>query len=234
MLSNVAEERINTELGYLLNHERGSNWLEQAFADNLLKISFPDLEPTQISLLTKVDQALNWLKINHDGFSEIPLSWRRLVKLACLTNANADIAQEQLINLKYSRQEIKTVITILKYGPELMKNDLVNSLRNQYFFFQAVGTNFPAVAIFALAHNAPPELILILSDRYYNQNDIVAHPQPLLTGNDLIKSCQLSPSPLIGKLLTEVQIAQIERIVSNKEEAIAWIKQKITETAIVS
>ena len=64
----------------------------------------------------------------------------------------------------------------------------------------------------------------MLVDRYCNDQDQVAHPQPLLNSNDLIEFLKISPSPLIGKLLTEVQIAYIEGKIRNKEEAIVWIK----------
>ena len=34
---------------------------------------------------------------------------------------------------------------------------------------------------------------------------------------------EISPSPLIGELLTEIQIAYIEGKINNKEEAILWL-----------
>ena len=225
LLSQVAEERVNHELGYLLANPRGSLWLKEAFRDNLLSICFPHLTDTQINLLTKIDRAIQWLENSNTCLSTIDNSWRSLAKLACLTNNNPEIAEQELINLKYSRQEIKTVTTLLKYTSDLHTVDFATNLRSQYFFFKSVGQIFPTLAIFALAHDLTEDLILMLVDRYCNHQDKVAHPQPLLSGNDLIKSLQIPPSPLIGELLTEVQLAYIEGKISNKEEAIAWIEK---------
>ena len=223
LLPQVAEERINHELGYLLAHPRGSFWLQEVFEDNLLSVYFPELTQMQINFLTKIDHAMEWLGNSNTCLATIDNSWRSLAKLACLTNRNPEIAEQELINLKYSRQEIKTVLTLLQYTGELQTIDFATNLRSQYFFFKSVGQIFPILAIFALAHNLEEDLILMLIDRYCDHQDKVAHPQPLLSGNDLIKSLQISPSPLIGELLIEVQVAYIEGKISNKEEAIPWL-----------
>ncbi|MEM7759144.1 MAG: CCA tRNA nucleotidyltransferase, partial [Cyanobacteria bacterium P01_A01_bin.40] len=63
-------------------------------------------------------------------------------------------------------------------------------------------------------------MIQPLIERYLDPRDLVAHPQGLVTGNDLINHLNLPPSPLIGKLLTEIQIAQIEAKISTPQQAI--------------
>jgi tRNA nucleotidyltransferase (CCA-adding enzyme) len=226
-LPQVAEERINHELGYLLSHPRGSFWLQEAFQDGLLSACFPHLTEAQINLLHKIDRAIQWLEDSATCLSNIENSWRSLAKLACLTNSVPEIAEQELINLKYSRQEIKAVITLLKHTSDLQTIDFASNLRSQYFFFKSVGQIFPTLAIFALAHNIEEELIVLLVDRYCNDQDQVAHPQPLLSGNDLMMALQISPSPLIGELLTEIHLAYIEEKISNQEEAIAWIEKSL-------
>lgn len=59
---------------------------------------------------------------------------------------------------------------------------------------------------------------------YQNPEDAIAHPQPLLSGKDIMKYLNIAPSPLIGKILTEIQIAYIEGKINNKETAIDFIK----------
>nr|WP_269087118.1 hypothetical protein [Moorena bouillonii] len=83
-------------------------------------------------------------------------------------------------------------------------------LRDQYFFFLNVGAVFPVVALLAVARGMAVDTIAPLIEHYLNPNDQVAHPTPLVTGKDLIKSLKLSPSSKIGELLTEIQIARIE------------------------
>ena len=59
-------------------------------------------------------------------------------------------------------------------------------------------------------------------ERYLNPQDPVAHPKPLVSGKDLITKLNLKPSPIIGELLTEIQIAYIEGKIFVLEDAIQW------------
>lgn len=93
------------------------------------------------------------------------------------------------------------------------------------------------LAVFALAYSIDfykgnqediesfRQLIVYLMDHYLNPEDIIAHPRPILTGNEIMKHLKLSPSPLIGEMLTEAQIAYIEGIVRDKPEAIQWLQE---------
>jgi tRNA nucleotidyltransferase (CCA-adding enzyme) len=99
---------------------------------------------------------------------------------------------------------------------------MLMSLREQYFFFLDIKGVFPILAILAVATGVDSQIIEPLCDRYLNSQDLVAHPQPLVTGNDLMQALNLKPSPKIGELLTDIQIARIEGKISSAEEAIAW------------
>ena len=91
-----------------------------------------------------------------------------------------------------------------------------------------MGDIFPVLAIFALTDDISPDLLSMLIKRYCNPEDKVAHPQPLLTGNDLMQELQLPPSKLIGELLTEVQIAYINDEIDDRNQAIIWARQQLT------
>ncbi|MEM7591819.1 MAG: hypothetical protein AAF383_09930, partial [Cyanobacteria bacterium P01_A01_bin.83] len=75
------------------------------------------------------------------------------------------------------------------------------------------------------------EIIQPLIKRYLDPADLVAHPQSLITGNDLINSLNLPPSPLIGKLLTEIQIAQIENKISTPQQAIDFANSMLPSSS---
>lgn len=105
------------------------------------------------------------------------------------------------------------------------------SLREQYFFFQEVGRVFPLLVVLAVTVAAQEDVlretqavaaIAPLINRYIDPDDPVAHPTPLVTGNELMRSLQLSPSPLIGRLLTEIQIARIEGKLATVAEALRF------------
>jgi tRNA nucleotidyltransferase (CCA-adding enzyme) len=145
-------------------------------------------------------------------------------------------AETQLRRLKYSRTEIQAVSTILKYLPQFcsavgmdilclghgspLPPSLSLSLREQYEFFQGVGVTFPAVAVLAIAHGIPQEVMAPLIHRYLNPDDLVAHPSPLLSGQNLMTALNLSAGPQIGQLLAAIQLARAEGKISTVEEAL--------------
>ena len=229
LLDQVAEERVHTELGYLLSHPNGSDWLSQAYEDKLLKTCFPHLQESQLHLLTQIDSAVSFLESNNKLTNAIDGGRTASARLACLVNQNPELADDQLTALKYSRQEIKAVTTTLKNISSLQTEGFRESLRQQYFFFKNVGDIFAVVALFALANNIDRDLVLMLCDRYDETQDAIAHPQPLLTGNDIIKSLNISPSPLIGEMLTEVQVAYIEGEIDDQQQGIEWLRKKYSQ-----
>ena len=51
-------------------------------------------------------------------------------------------------------------------------------------------------------------------------------PPPLVTGQDLIE-LGMKPGPQFGKVLQTVKDAQLENLISNREEALAWVKNHL-------
>lgn len=237
LLAQVAMERVNQELDYLWGEKQGSHWLREAFEDGLLAICFPSVTAEKVDLLGKVDESAQFITEKFGENFGKDYSWYKDAKLACLVSNELTKAEEEMWRLKSSRQEVKTVLTILRYTPDLFAEDFRQSKRKQYFFFQSVQDNFPVLAVFALAYSIDfyrgnqediesfRQLIVYLMEHYLNPEDILAHPRPILTGNEIMKHLKLSPSPLIGEMLTEAQIAYIEGIVRDKTEAIQWLAE---------
>lgn len=235
-LQEVAAERIQTELSYLLAASHGSFYLQQAWEDGLLSTWFPTLTQQEVEQVQKIDVAKEDLSQYYPTFPDIwennvggeSDSLQALAKLACLVSSSVETAEAQLTALKYSRMEIRTVTTTLNVLPRLLEKAIpAMTLRDQYFFFQEVGKVFPVVLLTAIAKGLSIPSIQPLIERYLNPNDPVAYPQPLVTGKDLLRSLHLSPSPKIGELLTELQIAAIEGKVRTKDEALtlarSWV-----------
>ncbi|MBZ8178712.1 tRNA nucleotidyltransferase/poly(A) polymerase family protein [Oscillatoria salina] len=229
LLPKVAAERVQTELNYLLAAPQSYIWLAAANEDKLLQFWFPQATPENFQLIEKVDKVTENVvekfpklaKQLNTSVSGKSLSRLNLAKLACLVSTQPAAAELELIQLKYSKAEIRTVTTALKSLPNL----LPQSLREEYFLFQNLGDVFPTLAILALATGKEIEQIANLIKRYLNPEDLVAHPTSLVTGNDLINRLKLTPSPQIGKLLTEIQIARIEGKIVTVEDAIAFARE---------
>lgn len=232
-LKQVACERIQTELSYLLASPDGSFYLQQAWEDGLLSTLFPALTAQQMAQVQRLDRATAQLS---QSYPNLVSAWENnvggqsdslyaLAKLACFVSPSPEVAEDQLTTLTYSRAEIRTVTSSLKLLPQLLERNITQmSLRDQYFFFQDAIKVFPCLLLTAIAKGLQLESAFPLIERYLNPNDPVAYPQPIVTGKDLLRSLPLSPSPRIGELLTELQIAYIEGWIHSQEDALALAK----------
>ncbi|HLO50496.1 MAG TPA: CCA tRNA nucleotidyltransferase [Kamptonema sp.] len=229
LLSQVAVERVRSELGYLLNNPLGIPWICRAWEDGLISVWFP----TASDRFDKLEKINASAAILAEVWPNLPVELSRWVrdtiktplltiaKLACLVNPEPAVAEIELMALKYSNAEIKGAIALLKYLPKLQATASSEmSLKEQYFLFREVGNLFPALAVFAVAAGVSVDGILLLINRYLNPKDLVAHPTQLVSGNDLMAELNLPRSPLIGQVLLEIQLARVEGRISTREEAL--------------
>ncbi|MGB3755865.1 MAG: CCA tRNA nucleotidyltransferase [Rivularia sp. (in: cyanobacteria)] len=241
-LEKVAAERIRVELGYMLANPQGTPWLIKAVEDGLLKSSFKYATSLSCALIAEVDKVALQLTEEFPSLKEIlqqnirdtvKTTWLGITKLACLVNPKPEIAEAELEKLTYSRAEIQRVTTALRTFPRL-NTEL--SLREQYFLFKEAGSVFPTTAILAIAYgnvvrdmseDKPLTTYASLLSRYLNPDDPVAHPTQLLSGKHIISSLNIPSSPLIGKLLTEIAVAQVEGKISTSYEAIEFAKKMV-------
>lgn len=166
-------------------------------------------------------------------------SWLTMAKLASLMPDDVTIAEPQLWQLKYSRSEIHAVLTILKTLPKLQallkaapeitpspNSDIApDNRRAQYGLFQQVGVVFPALCLQALVSGIEMAALRPLINRYLDPEDVVAHPVPVLSGQDLMSHLNLRPSPQIGRLLSALQIARAEGLIETQGEAIVFARR---------
>lgn len=218
LLGNVAAERVRSELDYLLLNTGGDKWLQEAWRDGLTRSWLNRITEEKIQRIPRVTEEANRLE-SEFVFSPTTV---QMAKLALLVSSIPEEAEKELTDLKYSRSEIRTVLAVIKNFPRL-EGEL--SPRDRYFLFLDVGKVFPVFALFSLAMGIDRTLVLSLFQAYLDPDDPIAHPKPLLTGNDLIARLKLKPSPLIGKLLTEIQVAAIEGKVSDFEGAIEFARR---------
>ncbi|MBK1986326.1 CCA tRNA nucleotidyltransferase [Sphaerospermopsis aphanizomenoides BCCUSP55] len=240
-ISKVASERVRVEIGYLLASSQGTPWLTNAWQDGLLTYLFPHANRDSLLKLAAVDQAASLINKNYPQLGEelqqyvrdtVKTTWLGIAKLACLVDQNLEIAEIQLQENTYSRVEIRGVVTALRLFPQFKRTNL--SLREQYFLFQDVGVAFTTTITFALADDMiieamsgdnPLGVYTPLINRYLNPDDLVAHPSPLVSGKEVIIALNIPASPLVGKILSEIAIAQAEGKVSTPEAAIEFAKQ---------
>lgn len=179
------------------------------------------------------DAKRTWIAIAKYATLLIPENWRsqpdNLPVTLNYTRSSISIPncsiEDFMKRMTYSVPEIRAVNIILKFLPQLLKPSM--SLREQYFFFQEVGAVFPALAVVAVATGTQIEKLTFLIDPYLDPHDQVAHPTPLVNGKDLMQALNLRPSPQIGQLLTEIQLARIEHKISTPADALKLANQII-------
>ena len=235
-LSQVAAERVRVELGYLLSSAEGTPWLRAAWEDGLLKTWFKSATKEQLNQVAAVDRATVALaqiwptlgvELSQSVRHPLKTTWLSIAKLTCLVGSDPpELAEAELMQLTYSRAEIRAVTTTLKLLPQL-KSSAYMSLPEQYFFFQTAGAVFPNIAVLAVADGMQLEAIAPLINRYLTPDDPVAHPIPLVTGKQLMQALQLPSSPLVGKLLNAIAIAHIEGKISTPAEALKLAAQLV-------
>lgn len=224
LLTKVAAERVQTELNYMLVTSQGNKWFAAASEDGLIQPWFTTLNEEKLTQLSTVEKIIKSLQAQNLPIDNNYPNLLILVKLATLVSSQPDIAESELSKLKYSRSHLKAVVSTVKHLPQLQQMSANISLRELYFFFLAVKDIFPILIIRAIATGVPETITKPLIKRYLNPHDRVVYPQPLVTGNNLIAELNLKPSPAIGKLLTEIQIAYIEDKISTPTEAIEFAK----------
>jgi len=218
LLKTIAAERVQAELNYIFTAPQGHKWLVAAIADGLLEFWLPSINSSQIEQLKTLTEGIEYCFRLGLDLPELAI----LVHLATLVATKPAIAEQELSKLKYARAQIKGVVKTVRYLPQLQQMSNPMSLREQYFWFLAVKDIFPVLIARAIATGVSLKIIEPLIERYIEPTDPVAHPQSLVTGNDLIKQLNLKPSPVIGKLLTEIQIAQIESKITTPQQAIEF------------
>lgn len=219
-LKTITAERIQAELNYILNAPQGNKWLAAAIKDGLFDIWLPSSELVSLQDLQALEIGIKFCSKSGLNLPELNI----LTKLSILVTQQPDVAETELINLKYARARIKAVTKTLKYLSQLQQMTRPMSLREQYFWFANIKDIFPVLIARAIALNISRETIEPLIERYLNPADPVAHPQCLVTGNDLMQELNLKPSRTIGELLTEIQIAQIESKLETRQQALDFAK----------
>ena len=232
LMSQVAAERVRVELGYLLRSSEGTPWIRAAWEDGLLTAWFrmtPDMAQLVAVDEAGVSLAQTWpsLGAEFQVVCHLRTTWLSIAKLTCLVTPDLEQAEAELIQLTYSRSEIRAVTTALKLLPQLSGSPAQMSLPEQYFFFRTAGAVFPVLAVLAVAAGTKVEAIAPLIDRYLTPNDPVAHPTPLVTGKEIMQALQLPSSPLIGNLLTAIALAHIEGKISTPTEALQLAAQLV-------
>jgi len=155
----------------------------------------------------------------------------------------AAIAVNILERLRFSGKEVRLVEIMVRHHlrPGQMGHNELPSRRAIYRYFRDTGEAGIDILFLNLADHLAtrgPQLNLaqwqehaqmveyILSQRF--QEESLVTPPKLIDGHDLIKSFGMSPGPEIGQLLEAVREAQAAGELTTRQEALAYIRERLT------
>jgi len=162
-------------------------------------------------------------------------------------NLGADIAVAIMERLRFSSKEIKLVEVMVRHHlrPGQMSQEGLPTHRAIYRYFRDSGeagidTLFLSLADH-LATRGPnldlagwqehAQLVEYVLAQHLEQEKLAA-PAKLVSGHDLIRIFSLSPGPEMGDLLEAVHEAQASGEITTKEEALAYIKERLATKAV--
>ncbi len=155
----------------------------------------------------------------------------------------AAIVVSILERLRFSTKEIKLVETMVKHHlrPTQMSQNGLPSPRAMYRYFRDTGDAGVDILFLSLADHLATRgphlklaqwrehthLVDYVLTKHFEPESLVAPPK-LISGHDLINIFGLSPGPEIGELLEEVREAQASGELNTREEALAYIRQRLS------
>ena len=235
LATTVAGERVLAELRYLLQTPNSSEWLAAIVEDGLLTGWLgAAVRQDLVGRLGALDRSIATIQDHYPLIATeldrplretIAISRTGMSKLTALLSSELPIATAQMLRLTFSSMEIQVITTVINHLPQLVRGEM--SLAEQYFWFQAVGQNVPLLLALAIADGVKIEDLQGLIQCYLDPTNQVAHPTPLVNGHDLIQALEIPPSPQIGRLLTEIQLARIEGKIVTAVDAIEFAKRSI-------
>jgi len=154
----------------------------------------------------------------------------------------AAIAVNILERLRFSAKEIKLVEIMVRHHlrPMQMSQEKLPSRRAIYRYFRDTGEAGIDILFLSLADHLAtrgPHLSLtgwqehvdivnyVLAQRF--QEESLVTPPKLIDGHDLINVFGMSPGPKIGKLLEAVREAQASGELATRDEALAYIRERL-------
>jgi len=156
----------------------------------------------------------------------------------------ATTAAAILERLRFSGKEIKMVEMMIEHHmrPTQMTQEKLPSNRAIYRYFRDTGDAGIDILFLSLADHLAtrgPNLILtgwqehvdivnyVLNQRFQEKSPVM--PPRLIDGHDLIDIFGMSPGPEVGELLEAVREAQASGEVTTREDALAYLRERLSK-----
>lgn len=238
-ISKSAVERIIEELKHILLVKFSYKTIREMHKSGLLIQIFPELKVLDfhrildnIRSYTNLEHILDSLSAYFSDYKVIEdyfktAGYRMItLKLATLFGT-AQIAKAVIERMKFPKKISNLLIANFEFYDEFISHR-GSSKRDKIDFLRRAGNELYAVIVYSLAKERMfcsqdnPLLLYCKEMLDIYGNEIVSKKKeiPIITGDDLIKELNLSPSPLFKYLLKEIELLFLEGSIKSKKEAL--------------
>ena len=241
----VSPERIREELVKIFTRPGSGKGLELLSESGLLKEVLPEVEamkgvdqPKEFHpegdvfthtklMLDKLDNppaVLAFACLLHDVGKPLTYEVRDRIRFNEHAEVGAMVTEKILERLRFSNDEKDAIVTCVKNHMRFkevqhMRPGKLKRLLQSNTFQQELELH--RIDCSSSHGNLDNWEFLKKKLEEYSQEEI--EPKPLVTGNDIL-ALGISPGPLVGKILEEVQELQLEGTLSSREQALVWIE----------
>jgi putative nucleotidyltransferase with HDIG domain len=245
----VSWERVRDELNKILSDDKAGIAFEDMQDTDVLPYVLPELEAckgiaqpamyhhegdvwTHTMMAVESlppDTPINarWATLLHDIGKPETFKVKERIRFDEHAQVSAEIATRILRRLRFSRKDIEEITWAVEH--HFMMQQLLDMPlgRKRHWFLDP---KFPTLLTVFYADAAGIEpLDLSLYEKVkaaYEEclEKFESRPEPLLTGDDVMKTLDLKPGQKVGEILDEAMEKQLGHDFETKEEALAWLK----------
>ncbi|MFN8577528.1 MAG: hypothetical protein U0354_11780 [Candidatus Sericytochromatia bacterium] len=249
-IKNIAKERVLKELYDMLAFNISNESFKLMFESGLFFSIFDNFIFNQDDISDNIKQLellLENLEYNFQSYKEIKYYLQNIIilnrtNLQCLkfalifrqlkninlSNDNYLLELEKYLRIfTFSALEQRFIINTVKHLLNLEYINNINLSRTElYLFFKYTKNETISILLLSYIFSEEKEKIKEVLE-YYINDKLLSNPPDIINGSQIMEYFNLKPSKNIGILLEKIKQAQAEKLISNYEEAIFFIKKLI-------
>lgn len=184
------------------------------------------------SLEDSASLSVRWAVLLHDSGKPDTFTLAERIRFDRHVEVSKKIAHDVLTRLHFSRKSVEEVQWLVEHHMMMVPLVEMPEGRKISWFLKPYFLNLLKV-FKADAQGTIPTDLNLYEEIYSLYSDtlekIPRPPDPLLTGNDLIREFNLSTGKQIGELIEEIKEKQLDGSLKTKKQAIAWVKKKMKQ-----
>lgn len=253
LLAQISPERIQAEFSRIIGSVNRARGLDLLIETGLAKIFFPELldlidceQPPQwhpegdvyvhtriaLSLLGEAPLSLCLAVLLHDIGKPATQTWDEKAERFRFNGhdaVGAEMTKEILRRLRYSNQMIEEVAFMVSRHMRFMHvQEMRVAKLKRFMSAETFPLELELHRVDCDSSNGFRDNFdfLHLKKEEFAQEPLI--PKPFVTGRDLIDKIGLSPGPKMGEILRAIETEQLEGRITDKEAALAFVKNHIS------